>query len=297
MIHITKSTETSPLIQLDDIHFPTLTVNQTLKFALRNKVPNLRPEHIQEPHSFVQHVKTSILESLGIPHTKKTRVGNEFIRGVSGGERKRVSLAEVMATQVSIATQCCLVHSLNETQSPMQFWDQPTRGLDSKTALEFSDTLRHDADQNGRTILATMYQAGNGIYDNFDKVIVLAEGRVIYYGPRSTARSYFEDLGFVCAKGANVADFLTSVTVETERTIRPGMEEKSPRTPEEFERVLKGSVMYQRMMDSATDPDTLGHETDELRSAVQKEKQTSMTGRHNVYTVGLTGQIYNCLIR
>lgn len=179
----------------------------------------------------------------------------------------------------------------------MQFWDQPTRGLDSKTALEFSDTLRGDADQNGRTIVATMYQAGNGIYDNFDKVLILADGRVIYYGPRSIARSYFEDLGFVCAKGANVADFLTSVTVETERTIRPGMEEKAPRTPEEFERVLKESTMYQRMVASATDPDTLGGETDELLSAVQKEKQRSITGRHNVYTMGLAAQIRNCVIR
>ena len=85
----------------DDIHFPTLTVNQTLKFALRNKVPDERPEHLDKPHEFVQHVKGGILDSLGIPHTKKTKVGNEFIRGVSGGERKRVSLAEVMATQVS----------------------------------------------------------------------------------------------------------------------------------------------------------------------------------------------------
>lgn len=203
-----------------------------------------------------------------------------------------------MATQVSIMSKYCRFHQTkHKTQSPMQFWDQPTRGLDSKTALEFSDTLRHDADQNGRTILATMYQAGNGIYDNFDKVLVLAEGRVIYYGPRSTARSYFEDLGFVCARGANVADFLTSVTVETERTIRPGMEEKAPRTPEEFERVLKESVMYQLMMDSATDPDTLGGETEKLISSVRNEKQRSITGRHSVYTIGLAAQIRNCVIR
>lgn len=174
----------------------------------------------------------------------------------------------------------------------MQFWDQPTRGLDSKTALEFANTLRQDADHNGRTILATMYQAGNAIYDNFDKVLVLAEGRVIYYGPRSTARSYFEELGFICPKGANIADFLTSVTVETERALRPGMEEKAPRTPEEFESVLKGSAMYQRIIDSATDPDTLGAETDELRDAVQREQQGS-----SVYTVSLFRQIHNCVIR
>jgi ABC-type multidrug transport system ATPase subunit len=77
-----------------------MTVNQTLKFALRNKVPSERPENMERRKSFVQEMRTNILDSLGIGHTKNTRVGNEFIRGVSGGERKRVSLAEVMAGQV-----------------------------------------------------------------------------------------------------------------------------------------------------------------------------------------------------
>lgn len=71
-----------------------------MKFALRNKVPNERPEHMEKRERFVQETRTDILQSLGIEHTKKTLVGNEFIRGVSGGERKRVSLAEVMAGQV-----------------------------------------------------------------------------------------------------------------------------------------------------------------------------------------------------
>lgn len=83
----------------DDVHFPTLTVNHTLKFALRTKVPRERPEYA-EKKEYVQDKRDSILNALGIPHTKKTKVGNEFIRGVSGGERKRVSLAEVMAGQV-----------------------------------------------------------------------------------------------------------------------------------------------------------------------------------------------------
>lgn len=85
---------------LDDIHFPTLTVNETMKFALQNKMPRERPEHVGKNGDFVQDMRKKILDSLGIGHTQNTLVGNEFIRGVSGGERKRVSLAEVMATQV-----------------------------------------------------------------------------------------------------------------------------------------------------------------------------------------------------
>jgi ATP-binding cassette subfamily G (WHITE) protein 2 (SNQ2) len=85
--HIAMNTE-------DDVHFPTLKVDQTMDFAASTKVPKSSgKEHITSN-------RDSILDSLGIGHTVSTMVGNETIRGVSGGERKRVSLAEVMATQV-----------------------------------------------------------------------------------------------------------------------------------------------------------------------------------------------------
>ena len=75
-----------------------------MKFALSNKVPNERPVAQADRKVYVLEKRDDILNSLGIGHTKKTRVGNEFIRGVSGGERKRVSLAEVMAGQVGFLT-------------------------------------------------------------------------------------------------------------------------------------------------------------------------------------------------
>lgn len=265
----------------DDIHFPTLTVNQTIKFALRNKVPREREQHLEEKHQYVQLRKHNILDSLGIGHTAKTKVGNEFIRGVSGGERKRVSLAEMMAGH-----------------GPMQFWDQPTRGLDSKTALGFAEMLRTEADQNGRTIVATIYQAGNGIYTKFDKVLVLADGCVIYYGPGSMAKQYFESLGFVCPKGANVADFLTSVTVATERVIAPGFEQKVLNTPQEFERAYQASSVCRQMRETEQPTETLAAEVDDLKTAVQREKKARrVEGKRSVYTVGLRAQIVNCTIR
>ncbi|KAL3484275.1 ABC-2 type transporter-domain-containing protein [Aspergillus germanicus] len=264
----------------DDVHFPTLTVNRTMKFALRNKVPQSRPENITEKE-YVQQQKDSILDSLGIPHTTKTLVGNEFIRGVSGGERKRVSLAELMAGQ-----------------SPVQFWDNPTRGLDSKTAAEFAKLLRREADENRKTMVATMYQAGNAIYDEFDKVLVLADGLVTYYGPRSQARAYFEELGFVCPKGANIADFLTSVTVLTERIVASGMEEKAPNTPEEFAARYRESSVYRDSMDSIVPPEKLVSEDEGLAVAVTQEKRKHHIPRpQSVYTTGLWDQVIACTIR
>ncbi|KAJ5296249.1 uncharacterized protein N7443_007142 [Penicillium atrosanguineum] len=265
----------------DDLHFPTLTVNRTMKFALRNKIPNERPEEVADPNHYVLEKRNEILDSLGIGHTKKTKVGNEFIRGVSGGERKRVSLAEVLAGQ-----------------SPVQMWDNPTRGLDSKAALEFARMLRREADQNEKTIVTTTYQAGNGIYDQFDKVLVLAEGKVTYYGPRSMAKGYFESLGFICPKGANVADYLTSVTVLTERIVRPGWEEKVPNTPEEFEALYHGSPVYTTQMDAMELPEKLSHETDDLKIAVAAEKRKQHLPRaQSVYTAGLWKQVASCTVR
>lgn len=266
---------------LDDLHFPALTVNRTTKFALRNKIPNERPEHLRQRKDFVQNQRDDILDSLGIGHTKKTMVGNEYVRGVSGGERKRVSLAEVLAGQ-----------------SPVQMWDNPTRGLDSKSAVEFARMLRREADRNDKTIILTTYQAGNGIYDQFDKVLVLAEGRVTYYGPRRLARKYFEDLGFVCPKGANIADFLTSVTVLTERTVRPGWEEKVPNLPEEFESCYHNSSIYTDQMGLIVAPDKLSYETEDIKLAVSSEKRKQHLPRTpSVYTANLWDQIGNCVLR
>ncbi|KAJ5688476.1 hypothetical protein N7536_011095 [Penicillium majusculum] len=152
----------------DDIHFPTLTVDQTIKFALRNKTAAERPEGMSR-EGFVEKTRDEIRSSLGILHTKRILVGNEFVRGVSGGERKRVSLAEVMAGQFR---------------------------------ARFSKSLRSIADEQRKTIIASLYQAGNAIYDQFDKVMVIVAGRTIYYGPRHLARPYFEEMGFVCGRGA-----------------------------------------------------------------------------------------------
>lgn len=84
----------------EDVHFPTLKVSETIEFAAATKEPKEKPDEIQSRKAYISQVTDSILSSLGITHTKSTVVGNEFVRGVSGGERKRVSLAEVMATQV-----------------------------------------------------------------------------------------------------------------------------------------------------------------------------------------------------
>ena len=184
-------------------------------------------------------------------------------------------------------------------QAPLQLWDQPTRGLDSKTALEFAETLRSAADKEKKSIAVTAYQAGNGIYDTFDKVLILADGHMIYYGPRVQAKSYFEDLGFVCPRGANIADFLTSVTVNTERNIAQGFNDSIPNTPEEFENVYNRSKTCKMMKQLLTPPESMGGQVEDLQLAVEREKRHRKVkmGRRSIYTAGLREQIINCTIR
>ncbi|KAF5318288.1 hypothetical protein D9758_018888 [Tetrapyrgos nigripes] len=169
---------------------------------------------------------------LGLSHTRNTVVGNEALRGVSGGEKKRVSVGEMLAVR-----------------SVLGCWDSTTRGLDSSTALE---SLRHfrtatslpNQDDGRLTTIMALYQASDALYDVFDKTCVLYEGRMVYFGPAHRTRAYFEELGFERAtQGQTVGDFLVSVTDPKERIVRKGFESSAPRTPAEFaERFLKSEL-------------------------------------------------------
>lgn len=101
------------------------------------------------------------------------------MRGVSGGERKRVSIAEMMVTAGTVCA-----------------WDNSTRGLDASTALDYAKSLRVMTNIYKTTTFVSLYQASENIYKQFDKVLVIDAGRQVYFGPATEARAYFEGLGF-----------------------------------------------------------------------------------------------------
>lgn len=123
-----------------------------------------------------------------------------------------------------------------------------TRGLDSATALEFIKALRMASDIGGQANAVAIYQASQAVYDLFDKATVLYQGRQIYFGPASQAKQYFENQGWQCPPRQTTGDFLTSVTNPQERVARPGMENKVPRTPKEFESYWRQSPEYGQLM-------------------------------------------------
>ncbi|KAF7428110.1 hypothetical protein PC9H_007329 [Pleurotus ostreatus] len=207
----------------DDVHFPTLTVAQTLHFAATTRTPQSRPAGTREEHAqFMTALSTTVL---GLRHTLDTYVGNNAIRGVSGGEKKRVSIAEAMMMR-----------------SRLNAWDNSTRGLDSSTALEFGRALRIMTDIVKTTTIVSIYQASENLYQLFDKVCVIDEGRMAYFGPANRARQYFIDMGYGPADRQTTPDFLVAVTDAKGRIPRAGVTNQ-PRTPEEFAEYFRKSEL------------------------------------------------------
>ena len=264
-----------------EIFFPTLTAGQTIEFATRMKIPDKGVRDPVDEKEYQQQVKDFLLRSMGIEHTHDTKVGNELVRGVSGGERKRVSIIECMAARGSVFC-----------------WDNSTRGLDASTALEWSKAIRAMTTIMGLTTIATLYQAGNGIFEQFDKVLVLDEGKEIFYGPRQEARPFMEQLGFQCDDSANVADFLTGVTVPSERAIRPGWESSFPRTADTVRERYQKSEIYQRMQSEYSFPksNTAKSGTSDFIESVAQEKSRHLP-KSSQFTVPLGDQVSNAVRR
>lgn len=206
------------------------------------------------------------------------------VRGISGGERKRVSIAETLATKSTVVC-----------------WDNSTRGLDASTALDYAKSLRIMTDVSNRTTLVTLYQAGEQIYELMDKVMVIDEGRMLFQGRANEAKQYFIDLGLHCPPRETTADFLTSVTDPAQREVRAGYEASAPKTAEDFEKIFRDSPNYQKVLqDVASYEDYLeksNHsDTREFKQSV-KEQQSRLVPTSSSFTVSYWKQIQACTIR
>ncbi|KAK3349493.1 ABC-2 type transporter-domain-containing protein [Lasiosphaeria hispida] len=265
-----------------DTHFPQLSVGDTLTFAARARAPRHMPEGISKT-AFSNHMRDVVMAMFGIGHTVNTVVGNEYIRGVSGGERKRVTIAEATLSG-----------------APLQCWDNSTRGLDSANALEFVRTVRLQTELFGSTACVSIYQSPQSAYDLFDKAVVLYEGRQIFFGRADEARQYFVDLGFDCPPRATTPDFLTSMTSPQERIVRAGFEGRAPRTPDEFATAWKSSANYQALQ-AEIEEYKLSHPIDgpdaEAFRASKKAQQARGQRANSPFTLSYIQQVKLCLWR
>lgn len=268
----------------DEVFYPDLTVDETIKFALKMRTPSqeARPEGVSR-HQYEEEFRDRLLKDFGIEHTVDTKVGNEAVRGVSGGERKRVTLAEALVNR-----------------APIIAFDQPTRGLDASTALEYTKSMRTITDYTKTAMFMTAYQAGNQVAELFDKVLVIAAGRCIFWGPMKDARPYFEDMGFVVSPGSNISDYLTAVTVATERVVKDEMKGQVCNTPEEFALAYRQSDIRAKMVkeyeDLMAEEEMRRTRTEDFKKNVQVEK-SKRAGKRGPYTTTLFTQIMSATKR
>lgn len=162
-----------------DVHFPHMTVKDTLNFAARARAPQEVPDGLTTAQ-WADQMCRAYMTAFGISHTADTRVGDDVVRGVSGGERKRVTIAEATLSG-----------------APVQCWDNSTRGLDSSNAIEFCKTIHLSTELGGAAAAIALYQPPQAAYDIFNKALVLYQGRQFFFGRTTEVTPYFEALG-VC---------------------------------------------------------------------------------------------------
>jgi ABC-type multidrug transport system ATPase subunit len=131
-----------------------------------------------------------MMKELGLLECANTLIGNHRIKGVSGGERKRTSVAVELVVKPK-----------------MVFLDEPTSGLDSFSAVQLCSVLKRVAEA-GSSVLFTIHQPSSNLFMSFDHLILLNAGQVMYHGPVPDVATYFSERGYPSPPGYNVADWI-----------------------------------------------------------------------------------------
>ncbi|XP_038680217.1 pleiotropic drug resistance protein 2-like isoform X1 [Tripterygium wilfordii] len=216
---------TSAYISQLDLHHGEMTVRETLDFsgrclgvgtrydllvelARREKQSGIKPD--PEIDAFMKAIalagqKTSlitdyVLKILGLDICGDIMVGNEMRRGISGGQKKRVTTGEMLVGPAKAL-----------------FMDEISTGLDSSTTFQIVRFMRQMVHIMDVTMIISLLQPAPETYDLFDDIILLSEGQIVYQGPREDVLEFFESVGFRCPDRKGVADFLQQVTSKNDQ--------------------------------------------------------------------------------
>ncbi|KAJ9163275.1 hypothetical protein P3X46_022959 [Hevea brasiliensis] len=175
-------------VRQEDLLFSQLTVRETLSLAAELQLPEI--SSVEERDEFVNN----LLFKLGLVSCADSIVGDAKVRGISGGEKKRLSLACELIASPSVI-----------------FADEPTTGLDAFQAERVMETLRQLA-QDGHTVICSIHQPRGSVYSKFDDIVLLTEGALVYAGPaHDEPLAYFTKFGYRCSDHVNPAEFLADL--------------------------------------------------------------------------------------
>ncbi|KAL9167878.1 hypothetical protein ABFS82_05G126500 [Erythranthe guttata] len=211
---------TAAYISQHDLHIGEMTVRETLAFSARcqgvgskfemlaelsrrEKAANIKPD--RDVDIYMKAAATEgdeanvvtdyVLKVLGLDICADTLVGDEMVRGISGGQKKRVTTGEMLVGPAKAL-----------------FMDEISTGLDSSTTFQIVNMLRQYVHIMKGTAFISLLQPAPETYDLFDDIVLLADGRIVYQGPRENVLEFFESMGFKCPARKGVADFLQEVT-------------------------------------------------------------------------------------
>ncbi|KAF8365228.1 hypothetical protein HHK36_032760 [Tetracentron sinense] len=211
---------TAAYISQNDLHIGEMTVRETLAFSSRcqgvgtryemlaelsrrEKAANIKPD--PDIDIFMKAIATEgqesnvmtdyILKILGLEVCADTMVGDDMLRGISGGQRKRVTTGEMLVGPAKAL-----------------FMDEISTGLDSSTTFQIVNSLKQSIHILNGTAIISLLQPAPETYDLFDDIILLSDGHIVYQGPREHVLEFFESMGFKCPERKGVADFLQEVT-------------------------------------------------------------------------------------
>jgi len=178
-----KFRKISAYVLQDDYMYAHLTVFETLMLSAHFFLPETCTD--DEKKTLVE----SIITELGLIKAKNTIIGNDKVRGVSGGERKRASVAVQLLSDPAVL-----------------FLDEPTSGLDAFQSQSIMESMRTMAN-NGRCVISVIHQPRSSIFEMFDRLLILSEGYTMYFGDAKNAVSHFSSVGCNCPSNFNPPDF------------------------------------------------------------------------------------------
>ncbi|EGR27220.1 hypothetical protein IMG5_200060 [Ichthyophthirius multifiliis] len=176
-------------VMQDDILLSTFTPRESFQFVLQLKKSKLSE---QQRNLQIQN----LIEELGLQKCADTLIGGGLIKGISGGEKKRTSIGIELLTEPKII-----------------FLDEPTTGLDSSTSLQVINILKKLA-YKGMNVIATVHQPSTDLFYNFDNLLLLVQGNIIYQGRTEDSIDFFTKIGFECPESYNPCDFFMKIMNE-----------------------------------------------------------------------------------
>ena len=192
-------------VDQEDTLMSTLTVYETVLYSALLRLPR---DMSYEAKKF-RTLET--MNELGILGIKDMRIGDSGQRSISGGEKRRVSIACELVTSPSILF---LDEPTSGTSHPFRVYSvaEQSLGLDAYNAFNVVESLVSLARDYNRTVIFTIHQPRSNIVALFDQLIVLAEGKMVYSGEFTKCQDYFASIGSPCPPGFNIADFLSTFT-------------------------------------------------------------------------------------